>query len=279
MAFPQRPMVSTGSPPRPVPPISNTAALAYRAKKKKPGMVDAMGHADTAGEVNPKPNNMGRLTGPPMQKGPGQGSMFADGRKGQPQGMMPSTVNYPMNGPGRSTVQGQPQYAMPPGTPNYPTMGPGPRGVSGQAQGTHPRGVPTATSHLADGRKPMMADGNMMGNPTPIGDDDADDAPDMSAAPPDPGADAQGPPTGAGGAIVKPEAVQYHDQPQSCATCVHMTGGNQCEILAMYISPEGGCTAWEDSGAGQGGDQGLGDQTGADFTQNDQGTSGGPGLS
>ena len=265
MAWPQRPQTSTGSPPRPVPPISNTAPMPYRVKKKKPN------------EVNPTPNNAGRLTGPPMQKGPGAGSMFADGRKGIPWGNMPSTPNYPTAGPGRSSVSGQPQYGMPP-TPNYPTAGPGPRSVRGQAQGTHPAGVPTATAHLADGRKRMMDDGGMMGNPAPISDDDDDDQgppPDASQGPPsDQGAGPQG---GMGGAIIRPEAVQYHDQAQACSTCMHMTGDNQCEILAMQISPEGGCTAWEDGGQGAGA-QGPVD-TGAGFAQNDQGTSGAPSLS
>lgn len=265
MAWPTRPMTSTGSAPRPVPPISNTAPMTFRPKKKKPG------------EVNPEPNNAGRLTGPPIQKGPGAGSMFADGRKGIPWGQMPpQTPNYPTAGPGRSSVSGQPQYGMPP-TPNYPTAGPGPRGVRGQAQGAHPAGVPTATAHLADGRKRMMDDGGMMGNPMPIGDDDADDQgappPDASAAPPDQGAGPQGD-MGPAPAI-KPESVHYHDDLQQCSGCQFMGPDGQCSVLQMQVSPTGGCSAYE---AGGGGDQGPVD-TGAGFAQNDQGTSGAPSLS
>jgi hypothetical protein len=112
--------------------------------------------------------NKNGLTGPPMQMGPGKNSMFADGRKGQPQGMPPATPNYPSGGPGPSRVSGQPQY-MAPATPNYPRMGPGPSSVRGQAQGAMP---PTPNyPHMADGRKgqkqgmpptpnyPHMADG------------------------------------------------------------------------------------------------------------------------
>ena len=233
---------------RPGGPISSSAPPMYRAKKKKPGAVDAKGRAETAGEVQPPGQNSGRLTGPPVQMGPGQGSMFANGR--MPQGQMQGNL---------------------PRTPNYPTAGPGPRAVRGQAQGTVPP-TPNYPVHMADG-------GGFMGAPQPIGGMPDDDGSGGAGPVPGDGSDPTqqggGPPMG-GGAIVKPEAVAYHDDPQMCSGCMHMDQNNQCEILAMAVSPQGGCNAFE---AGQGGgDQGLGGPTGASMTQNDDGTSGGPSL-
>lgn len=265
MPFPNRPQSSTGSPSRPGM-VSSSAPPSFRAKKKRPGMVDSMGHADTAGEVNPMPQNSGRMTGPPIQMGAGKGSMFADGRTGQPQGMVPRTPNYPQGGPGPMRVQGQPQSSLPPGTPNYPKMGPGPSRVSGQVQGMHPRGVPTATK--------MMADGGM-GDPEPIGgmpDDQNAGAPDMD--------DSQTPPMGGGGEmpVISPTAVAYHDDAQNCQGCQFFGSGGQCQVLQMAVAPEGGCTAFQ---AGTGGqpDQGMTPSMGGATDQNDEGTSGAPSLS
>lgn len=235
----------------------------FRARKKKPG------------ESDPPPQNAGRMTGPPMQMGAGQGSMFADGRKGNPQGNMPRTPNMPMAGPGPSRVQGQPQYA-PPMTPNYPRTAS--RMPTGQMQGGHPRGVPTSQplangrTMMADGRKPMMADGGM-DSPAPIGGmpDDQDNTPDMDDMP-------GGPPEGSPAGempIIKPESVNYHDDAQNCSGCSFMTPDSQCKILQMQISPTGGCSAFE---AAAPADQGPVD-TGAGFSQNDAGTSGSPSLS
>ena len=244
MAWPQRPMASTGSAPRPVPPISNSAAPPYRAKKKKPGEVDEKGHSAIAGEVNPKPNNMGRMTGPPMQMVPGQGSMFADGRSGQPQGIMPRGSHTSVMGPGPRRVAGQPEGMIPPATRDYPHIGPGPSRVSGQMQGTHPRGTPTATY--------MMADGGM-GAPPDIGggDPDMDQDQDQGAAP----AASAGPLP-----VIKPESVNYHDDAQNCSGCQHMDDSGQCAVLQMQVSPDGGCNAFDAKAmdTNGGGDTGAG---------------------
>lgn len=231
----------------------------FRARKKKPG------------EMNPPPQNANRMTGPPMQQGPGQGSMFADGRKGQAQGQMPRSPNMPMAGPGPSRVQGQPQYQAPP-TPNYPRTAT--RTPTGQMQGQHPRGVPTGTAHMADGRKPMMADGGM-DEPDAIGgapdDQDQGPMPGDGSTPP--------PPAGAGGGqmpIIKPEAVGYHDDEWTCDTCQFFSDGGQCQVLQMQVSPKGACQAFEPMAGG--GDQAPVD-TGAGFSQNDDGGSGSPSLS
>ena len=289
--------------PMPRGPISSSAPPSFRIRKKKPG------------EVNPTPNNEGRLTGPPMQQGAGQGSMFADGRKGQAQGNPPRTPNYPAGGPGPRRGFGHPEGSVDP-TPSYPLGGPGPRGVQGQPQGGHPRNDPKDVSymangrmgrmdgqpqgmaprmdprdvnygarpHMADGRKPrrMMADGDqapdddMIGNPTPVGGqpDDQADGPQMD--------DTQAPPQqGAGGGqmpVIRPEAVNYHDEDWDCRGCKNFGPDGSCAVLQMQVSPEGGCNAWEQ---GQGGDQDQdsGIDTGAGFTQNPEGTSGAPSLS
>ena len=283
-------------------PISSSAPPSggmYRAKKKKPG------------EENPVPQNNNRLTGPPMQMGAGTGSMFANGRPqggqppmrmsgpppmqhgggrvsmlangstGQDQGTLPPTPNYPQGGPGPSRVQGQPQFQPPP-TPNYPQMGT--RVPNGQVQGAHPRGVPTSQRlangrpMMADGRKPMMADGGM-DTPPPIGGapDDQDTAPDMDDQ-------AGGPPEGSPAGempagmppIIKPEALNFHDEDQDCSGCTYFGQDSQCAVLQMQVGPDSGCNAWEAASAPSG--QGPVD-TGAGFTQNHEGTSGGPSLS
>lgn len=212
-----------------------------------------------------------------MQMGAGQGSMFADGRKGNPQGNMPRSPNMPMAGPGPSRVQGQPQY-VPPMTPNYPR--PGTRMPSGQMQGGHPRGVPTSQplangrTMMADGRKPMMADGGM-DSPAPIGGmpDDQDQGPmpgDGSAAPPSGGAMGMPP-------IIKPEAVAYHDQDQDCKSCMYFGQDGQCAVLQMQVSPDGGCNAFEPGGAPA--DQSEGMAAPGGNMGPDDGTSGSPSLS
>jgi hypothetical protein len=254
MPFPPQRQASTGSPARPGM-VSSSAPPTYRAKKKKPG------------EVDPVPQNNGRLTGPPMQTGAGAGSMFADGRAGQRQGNPPRTPNMPMGGPGPMRVQGQPQSSVPMGTPSYPKAGPGPMRASGQMQGAHPRGVPTATH--------MMADGGF-GDPDPIGGtpSDQDMAPDQGDTQPQGGG--AGMPGGM--VVIKPEAVAYHDDAQNCQGCQHFGSDGQCEVLQMSVSPDGGCTAFE-AGAGGQPDQGMTPGMGGATDQNDDGTSGAPSLS
>ena len=264
MAFPHRHPVSTSSPARPGK-VSSSAPPGFRARvKNRPGVVDSRGFADTAGEDDTRPQNNGRLTGPPMQMGPGSGSMFADGRmpRGQAQGVAPRTPNYPQGGPGPMRVKGQPLGSVPMGTPSYPKTGPGPGRVSGQAQGTHPRGVPTATR--------MMADGGM-GDPEPIGG-----MPDTDMSSPVGDTSEGGTPPAPGGdmPVISPQAVNYHDDEWECGMCQHMSPEGQCAVLQMQVSPKGACNAFQAGGGqpDQGMQPGMGDQ-------NDEGTSGVPPLS
>ncbi len=111
----------------------------------------------------------------------------------------------------------------------------------------------------------MFADGGF-GAPDPIGE------PDASAMPPPPPAAAGGMDPDMDSPTIRPEAVAYHDDAQSCQTCSHFSGG-QCAVLKMQVSPEGGCNAFEggapteDTGemppdAGGGADLGGGDEMG-----------------
>lgn len=114
----------------------------------------------------------------------------------------------------------------------------------------------------------MLADG--IGDPGMIGDQDQDDAAAGPAAAPAPGdqSDPGMPP------IIKPEAVMYHDDPQSCQSCQYMSDEGQCAVLQMAVSPEGGCTAFEAKADDQGaGDPGLGGQPGEDNGGGGEGTS------
>jgi hypothetical protein len=133
----------------------------------------------------------------------------------------------------------------------------------------------------------MMADGadDPMGMPSQMTDNDADD---QQTPPPDP-AMAAGPQGGGGGDMpaVSPEALNYHDDPRSCAPagqdgspgCQYFQGGN-CQILQMQVSGPGSCNAFVALSGGEDQSGGLGDMsTGADQTQNPDGTSGGPSLS
>lgn len=261
---------------------SSSAPPSYRAKKKDP-VEPAEEKRPSAG---PKPQNSGRMTGPPMQKGPGQGSMFANGKMGQGQGAPPRSPSMGAPGPGPRRVQGNMQGATPP-TPNFPQARMGPSRPTGQMQGRHPQGVPTDT---------MMADGDPGDSPfadtPPIGgmpdDQGADQAAPATAAgpppPPDPGAGG-----GAGGPmpVIKPEAVAYHDDPHSCQGCQYFGQDSNCAVLQMQVSPEGGCNAFEAGGGEPDADDmndpsggfGAAGGTGAGFTQNPAGTSGSPSLS
>ncbi len=205
-------------------PISSSAPPQFRVKKKRP---------DEA------PQNNGRETGPPMQKGPGQGSMFADGKK-----PFPPRGNQPM-APAR--------HAPPP--PARPPQRPGGRPMM-----------------MADGQPPE----DMIGAPAPVGGmpDEQDvmpDQDDLQAGPP------EGSPAGEM-PIIRPEAVAYHDDAQNCQSCSFFGDGGQCKVLAMQVNPVGGCNAFEPGASPEGGDQGPVD-TGAGFSQNDAGTSGAPSLS
>lgn len=96
----------------------------------------------------------------------------------------------------------------------------------------------------------MMADGGdaPMGAPPPIGG-----APDAAAPPVAPPAAPQADP---GNPTVKPESVNYHDDPQQCQTCMYMDESGQCAVLKMQVSPEGACNAYEPKGGDQGGAMG-----------------------
>ena len=91
--------------------VSSSAPPMFRAKKKKPG------------ESNPAPQNNGRMTGPPMQQGAGQGSMFANGRMGQGQGSAPPSPDYPQAG--RMVPKGYSRQGLPPAQLNSISVRPG----------------------------------------------------------------------------------------------------------------------------------------------------------
>lgn len=251
-------------------PVSSSAPQSYRAKKKNPVSPEE----EKTPPRGPMGQNNGRMTGPPMQKGPGAGSMFANGRTGQPQGAMPRSPNMGAGGPGPMRVHGQMQGHAPM-TPNQPMARMGPARPMGQMQGGHPRGVSTDVRLMADGGA-----GDMMEDTPPIGGMPDDEGGDQAAP-----ATAQGSPDPMGGGsdmgpmpAIKPEAVNYHDDPHACQLCQYFSQGN-CSVLQMQVSPAGGCTAFE-AGAGGGepdGDEGTG-STGAGFTQNPAGTSGSPSL-
>ena len=227
-------------------PMNRTSS---NAPKGKPSMAHppAPKRKSFYGERPDDEQNSGRMTGPPMQMGPGKNSMFADGRRGQPQGARPMSPNMGAPGPGPMHARGQMQ-GNPPMTPNYPQSSVGPSRVSGQMQGVHPKGTPTAVM-LADGRRPkkpdmMMADGfaapEMMG-----AEPDADDQAPMDQAPPDAG----GGSAGAGPLpMIRPEAVNYIDMPQPCKECAYADQQLNCSVLQMTVSDTGHCNAWEEGG-------------------------------
>lgn len=61
-----------------------------------------------------------------------------------------------------------------------------------------------------------------------------------------PGADSDAPPAPG---RVTPEAVHYHEDEQRCDTCDYFGRGNQCSVLNMPVSPEGGCNAFRGGSA------------------------------
>jgi hypothetical protein len=44
--------------------------------------------------------------------------------------------------------------------------------------------------------------------------------------------------------VISPEAVNYHDDAQSCATCSYFGQDGNCQVLQMQVQAEGGCNAW-----------------------------------
>lgn len=123
-----------------------------------------------------------------------------------------------------------------------------------------PRGAPPPFKAKAPAPKPkqMMAGGGF-GAPGPFGGapDAAPPAPEAAGpADPDMDGDMDSP-------TVKPESVNYHDDPQSCSQCQYLGDGGQCSVLKMQVSPDGGCNAFE-SGAPAGADDGMGADTDMD---------------
>lgn len=247
--------------------VSSSAPPSFRAKKKNP----VESPHESRPPAGPKPQNSGRMTGPPMQKSAGHGSMFANGRQGQgtppPPPMRGPDMGAP--GPGPQRVQGQPGGA-PPSTPNYPQSGMRPARPA-----------------------PMMADGDSGGGESPFAD-----TPPIGGMPEDLGAPQDGavvgtstpppaPPAGGPIPVIKPEAVAYHDDPHSCQGCMYFGQDSNCAVLQMQVSPEGGCNAFEAGGAEPDADDmndpsggfGPAGGTGGGFTQNPAGTSGAPSLS
>ncbi len=86
--------------------------------------------------------------------------------------------------------------------------------------------------------------------------------------------------------IIRPEAVGYHDHPVACGganggpACQYYGQDGQCAVLAMSVSKDGGCEAYEAGGGDQGDvDMSQGMPTGASMAQNPEGTSGSPSMS
>lgn len=254
--------------------VSSSAPPSFRAKKK----VGVESPHEKRPPAGPTPQNSGRMTGPPMQKGPGAGSMFANGKPGQGPGTPPRSPDMGAPGPGSRRVHGQPGGA-PPSTPNYP-----------QARMGRARPGP----HMADGAPgapgvPDEQDDNQFADTPPIGGMPEDMGAAQAGAP---AGDSAAPPapSPAGGPIpvIKPEAVAYHDDPHSCQGCMYFGQDSNCAVLQMQVSTEGGCNAFEAAGGGEpdaddmndpSGGFGAAGGTGAGFAQNPAGTSGAPSLS
>lgn len=92
----------------------------------------------------------------------------------------------------------------------------------------------------------------------------------MGAGAPDPSAGAGPMP------MIKPESVNYHDDPHSCQTCQYMGQDSQCAVLQMQVSPQGGCNAFEAGGGGgapEPDQDDMGSQPGEDAGDTGMGTS------
>jgi hypothetical protein len=106
----------------------------------------------------------------------------------------------------------------------------------------------------------MMADGGVGAPALMGGEPDADDMSAQAPPPPPAGGDQNGSPL----PVIKPEAVNYHDDPHSCKICQYFDNGN-CSVLQMQVSPDGGCTAFE---AGGGEQPPAGGEPGQDMSAN-----------
>lgn len=89
----------------------------------------------------------------------------------------------------------------------------------------------------------MMADGGF-GAPEPIGGPPP--APALApGAPPAPAGGMEPDGDEMGGAMVSPEAVNYHDHAVACHLCSFMDEAANCSLLMMQINPEGGCNGFK----------------------------------
>jgi hypothetical protein len=61
---------------------------------------------------------------------------------------------------------------------------------------------------------------------------------------------------------IPPEAVNYHDDAQSCSTCQYMDDGGNCAVLQMQVQPDGGCNAFSGKDSGDQDDIGQEDDDG-----------------
>lgn len=99
--------------------------------------------------------------------------------------------------------------------------------------------------------------GNRLPRPTTQSVDDLGAPSDFGSAAP-PASPAGRAPTAdeapAAAGAVSPEHVHYHDDEQRCDMCANFGRGNQCAVLNIPVSPEGGCNAFQASGSDMGRD-------------------------
>ncbi len=111
---------------------------------------------------------------------------------------------------------------------------------------------------------PMMADGGL-GTPAPIGG-----GPSAAAAPPvvDPDQDQDN-----DSPVISPEALNYHDEPRSCAPagdspgCQYFGDDGTCSVLKIQVAGPGACNAFLAKGGAGDQDAGGPPQPGQDMDQ------------
>lgn len=127
---------------------------------------------------------------------------------------------------------------------------------------------PQPSKKPAPKKRPEDDDPDALGSPEGFGDNDPDDKggppdgdqDDMPPPPPGAGGGPPGaPPAGmdGGAPTITPEAVSFRTEHEICQNCSYMGQDGNCAVLKMQVTPNEGCSAFLDNGAGADQQQGA----------------------
>lgn len=161
----------------------------------------------------------------------------------------PKQEMHPVKSPAAKPPMGNPSGNQRPIMRSKQQMG---GGASNPPPNAPPVAGKTALLGPSTTKNRMMADGGF-GTPEPIGGAPPAPAPAVAAgASPAPAGGMEPDGDEMGGAMVSPEAVNYHDHEVACHLCSFMDEAANCSLLMMQVNPEGGCNGFKGKATEQG---------------------------